>query len=358
MKKTKIVALASAMAISASAVFASVSMVSAAPQLGDVNLDGKVTANDARMVLRFSAKLDRMDDSLAPVADANGDGKVTASDARLILRYSARLESKMGGEEKYAEIIKESGSETTKLNPGDLSTKPVTRPGTTKPDATEPTTTPEPTTEPETTTEPEETTKDPLADIPADIKAFASAKFAFSGTSYSAEGAQPISMATNGENLRVVMNMDMDGKTLKIGIMKRNEEIKVGFITKNTTKFYMFSDENKTYCDAKTITDQMNLDELGASFKPIDLTGQEFVIEENVAFNGKGTTCYSLSDDSSTMKFYVDGDKLVGMATLDSVGNIQQELVFTSFTGDVPDSTWSFDGYKSVNLIKFFANMF
>lgn len=342
MKKTKIVALATAMAISAGAVFASVSTAVAAPILGDVDESGKVMAKDARIVLRHVARLETIEDRLLPTADVNGDGKVNMKDARLILRYAARLENKMGGEDKYAEITKESGSETTKINPGDLSTKPNTRPGTTKPDTTKPDTTKPDTTKPETTTEPEETTKAPLV-IPDDIKAFASVNFAFTGTSYSSEGTMSMKMATNGKNLRVYSKMP--GYSNPIGIMHIKGR------TALSTKYYLFSEDTMQYADVTALMNVAGgIDGLDISFEPVEISADKMTVEENVAFNGKGTTCYKLSDETSTIKFYMDGDHLVGVDMLDSVGNIQQEFVFTSFTGDVPDSTWKFDGYKKAKI--------
>ena len=62
------------------------------PELGDANLDGKVNASDARLVLRISAKLDKAPENLEYICDVNFDGKINASDARKILRYSARIE--------------------------------------------------------------------------------------------------------------------------------------------------------------------------------------------------------------------------------------------------------------------------
>ena len=53
---------------------------------GDVDHDGKVTAADARKILRISAQLDSASDSqTADNADMNDDGRVTAEDARLAL---------------------------------------------------------------------------------------------------------------------------------------------------------------------------------------------------------------------------------------------------------------------------------
>ncbi len=64
--------------------------------LGDVNLDGKVTAADARLALRISAKLDNypaVDSVVFKNTDVNGDGIITAADARGILRVSALIAS-------------------------------------------------------------------------------------------------------------------------------------------------------------------------------------------------------------------------------------------------------------------------
>ncbi len=56
--------------------------------LGDVDGDGKISAADARLILRASVGLEEID---ANIADIDGDGKVTAADARLALRKSVGL---------------------------------------------------------------------------------------------------------------------------------------------------------------------------------------------------------------------------------------------------------------------------
>lgn len=57
---------------------------------GDANADGRVTAADARLVLRASVGLEAPD---LPRMDADADGRVTAADARLVLRFAVGLES-------------------------------------------------------------------------------------------------------------------------------------------------------------------------------------------------------------------------------------------------------------------------
>ena len=58
-----------------------------------VNFDGKITASDARLLLRYTAKLENLNSETLKYSDANRDGKITASDARLILRVSAKLDT-------------------------------------------------------------------------------------------------------------------------------------------------------------------------------------------------------------------------------------------------------------------------
>lgn len=58
---------------------------------GDVNNDGKVTAEDARKILRTSAKLETLAGQALKNADVDGDKKVTAADGRYALQIAAGL---------------------------------------------------------------------------------------------------------------------------------------------------------------------------------------------------------------------------------------------------------------------------
>ena len=62
-------------------------------ELGDVDGDGKVTAADARRILRRAAKLVVFTNEENVRADVDKDGKITAKDARKVLRVSARLDT-------------------------------------------------------------------------------------------------------------------------------------------------------------------------------------------------------------------------------------------------------------------------
>ncbi|MBO5935245.1 MAG: leucine-rich repeat protein [Clostridia bacterium] len=60
--------------------------------LFDVNGDGNISASDARLALRASAKLEVLEGNRFTAADVDKNGKITAADARLILRKSAKLD--------------------------------------------------------------------------------------------------------------------------------------------------------------------------------------------------------------------------------------------------------------------------
>ncbi len=59
--------------------------------MGDANSDGVIRANDARLILRFSAKLEKFSNQQKNNCDINKDGYVTAADARIALRMAASL---------------------------------------------------------------------------------------------------------------------------------------------------------------------------------------------------------------------------------------------------------------------------
>ena len=64
--------------------------------LGDITCDGKVNASDARLALRYSARLEKLSGIQTEAAMVSKSEKVSASEARQILRYSAKLENKFG----------------------------------------------------------------------------------------------------------------------------------------------------------------------------------------------------------------------------------------------------------------------
>ncbi len=61
---------------------------------GDVDSDGKVTASDARIILRISVGLDNLSEDNLSLGDVDYDGKISAADARKVLRLSVGINEK------------------------------------------------------------------------------------------------------------------------------------------------------------------------------------------------------------------------------------------------------------------------
>lgn len=59
---------------------------------GDLDCDGKITAADARIVLRAAAKLQTLEAAYFSAADVNADGRILANDARKTLLVAAGVE--------------------------------------------------------------------------------------------------------------------------------------------------------------------------------------------------------------------------------------------------------------------------
>lgn len=87
---------------------------------GDGDMNGKITASDARLALRIAARLESADAAVTAALDLNGDGSVKVSEARTLLRVSARLESLNSGT-----VLKLTKTEETSSEP---SSKPSRKP--------------------------------------------------------------------------------------------------------------------------------------------------------------------------------------------------------------------------------------
>lgn len=72
--------------------------------LGDINRDGAVRADDARIALRISVNLEKCSLVDLYFGDYIGDGRITAADARLILRAAVQLEEPRLPEDKLSKV--------------------------------------------------------------------------------------------------------------------------------------------------------------------------------------------------------------------------------------------------------------
>ena len=90
-----------------------VPMVSAESVLGDVNADGKITSDDARLALRFSAGMEKPTSIEKSASDMNKDGLITIEDVKLIMADALDLETyeesllRQGFPKSYVEYLVE-----------------------------------------------------------------------------------------------------------------------------------------------------------------------------------------------------------------------------------------------------------
>ena len=70
------------------------------PAMGDVDDDGRVTAADARLVLRCSVGLEKKSQMMEERGNTDGDDRISAGDARLVLRRSVGLDNGFEHREK------------------------------------------------------------------------------------------------------------------------------------------------------------------------------------------------------------------------------------------------------------------
>ena len=60
---------------------------------GDINGDGKITAQDSLILQRYTISLAKLDDNALAAADVNNDGKITGADCLVILRYTIKMKN-------------------------------------------------------------------------------------------------------------------------------------------------------------------------------------------------------------------------------------------------------------------------
>ena len=121
--------------------------------LGDGDGNGVITASDARIALRISAKIQTASDAVNCALDVNSDGKVTAADARIILRVSAKLQAMPGtAEEKTTKPEEKTTKPEEKTTKQNTTTQPAKTDNKTTAPAKNQTTTAKATTTAKTTT--------------------------------------------------------------------------------------------------------------------------------------------------------------------------------------------------------------
>lgn len=302
--KTKIIAIF----MSVVTVLSLISVVAYAQSLvaGDVSGDGKVTASDARKVLRVAAGLDVLEEGKMIVADITGDGKITASDARKILRAAAGLET-------LPEITTEPESEET---------------------STEETTAEEPSSEEEKPSEEETTTANVVTEYPKVISAFFEGRFYLECDMSSDDSSSTIKLAKKDKKMEASMTMD----GFEMSIYTDGKSIFIKFPYNKQTYYIEMKKETLEEMgidlDIESIAEQLTFGTADDYSDPI-LTREEY--------NGEEYDVYSFVDkDGYSLCFYVDEEEDVKyIFSKDPEGQTATEIKVAVLSSSIPSTMLS-----------------
>ena len=306
----------------------SLNTMSYAAYLGDVNNDGKITASDARTILRVSAKLDKLDNDRLTVADINGDGKITASDARTVLRMSAKLEQLQEITTKAPET-QPTTEELTKEEP--TTEEPTTEEPTAEEPTTEELTTEEPTTK-EPTTKPEE----PVT-YPESINAFLSGKYYISGK---ISDSQQVKLAVSGDNAEIVI---MSGDA-QLSLLKRNSKTYLKAISSEGKKYYVRYTElmNEFFgADFEALTSRFDIASYSQKNEPV---------VKSSFYNDENCDIYSFEDDGSSLEIYVADSEVLKIEKVTSDGEVVISFIVDKMSKTIPSGMLKISGFTATQI--------
>lgn len=283
-------------------------------KLGDMDDNGVIEAADARIILRASARLEKLDADHAKRADTNKDGRLTAADARLTLRVAARLDKF----EEETEIPEESSEEKPSI-----------------PD--EPTTKEEPTTKDEPSTDPEPVT------YPSAIAAF------FSGKCYVdcvlESGNDAAKIAVNGSDFEVVME---ETSPVALSLVKLDGKKYIKVINAKGEKMYAELTKDVVDFINKVFNTDLKFDSLLTDIN----IGKVEDLGEPVVTKGDKETVYTFTvKNNSKIAFTVVGDKVVKIVSTDAKG-AASALTVKDLSADIPAGMISIEEYAEKSILE------
>lgn len=281
---------------------------------GDVDSDGKVTAADARLVLRVSAQLDSFTDEQTLLADVDFNSKITAADARLVLRASARLETLSLPETSSED------AETQEQLTGEDNSKPAD--------------------ESETQTEDSEDRSYP--DI---INAYLSGSFYMKGEIFYDDSSSEITIATNKNKTEITaaefygLTFYSQGSSLYLKFKYNNTKYWI-----NLDSLLGMVDDNSDDFDISKITSQLLYGSVDNFDGPV-ITNDSI---DKVQY-----TVYSFTDTNSDMiRFYADeNDEIRYIFTLSNNTSISNKIIVNELSDKIPNDMLTLNGYKEGNVL-------
>lgn len=306
-------------------------------KLGDVNKDDKITASDARLVLRASAQIESLSEEAKLAADVTFDKKITASDARLILRASAQIEElpEMPTQETPSESTTDES--TTNQEPEKPSEKP--------------------------SEDPSENTTEVIAETyPAAIDAFFSGKYYLEAIA--GEGndttTMKIAISEKGYAFSTELALFEDKDPMELSIMQLAKTLYIKYNDVNGKK-KVFALDEKTMAsmkeslglDLSEMLDSSIFDELNLSFKPLN----EKPFYSKGEYKGEECDVYTFNLEEGKIAFYAIGEDVKTINIIDAEGNEGTAMEIIKLTGRIPGQILSTQGCTQVEFLGFVADL-
>lgn len=275
---------------------------------GDTDGDGKITASDARTVLRISVKLEGYNAAALYRYDVNEDGNIKSDDARIVLRMSVSLDKL----KVYTGTSSGSGSSHSAEDEA-LFNKISTQMG-----------------------------------------YFSDGEFYMEASTVQNDTVSaPMVIACKGNN--VYFSSDFEG--IQLGILTTG--------TKTNKSIYMISDKQKVYIkmsDAMLTSMGMKTEDLSfdLSFDSACIDGVAYTVNNTTVNGGSGKLVTFKQDDGSVSKITTDKNgTIVRIAICDANGATTSDMIIYKIEDTAPASKVSVPTsyYKCILITTFFAKI-
>lgn len=191
-------------------------------------------------------------------------------------------------------------------------------------------------------------------DIPEAAQHYLNGEFGIKGSIFSGGTSNDVSMYTDGTNINMSMIVSTEDIDADLTILVLDEG-------KSEQSLYILNNDNKKYTELtdstfailKTLTGgklDINKNTFKIDFSLNDPSTlkitQSEIIEDDITY-----TVYHAQGQSTVTNLYFDSDNLKKVVTTDIDGNIRTKTEITEFMYPLPESCFSYEGYRQTGLM-------
>ncbi|MBR0536780.1 MAG: hypothetical protein IJK40_01395 [Clostridia bacterium] len=139
------------------------------------------------------------------------------------------------------------------------------------------------------------------------------------------------------------------------------EGIRLGFMVKGGKNYMLYPPKNFYIELNKAALSMLKLDGEDL-FGDMQISGEDMEPISNAAsvedavFNGTPCTLYTfISATGAVSRVYMNGDRMIGLETVDNTGKLTSSTVIRSFSGEIPANMRDLSGYKKGTVLNLFS---